>query len=104
MLAQTLSFANPAAVELLQWIGVSGLGHPISSRMRQIVLLSLVLTKTKRAPSSASAAEVATNLRRDERTWIGPLEFIGCLLWGSYPRKKCPAAQIFALGVPRCEA
>lgn len=57
---------------------------------------SLVLTK--RAASLASAAEAATNGRRDGRIRIGSFNLIGCLSWSIHPKKKCPPAWLFALG------
>ncbi len=73
-----------------------------SSRMRQMIVPSLVLIM--RVPSSASAADVATNLKRDVRMCMSPFNSIGCLSWGSHPRKKVPLAQVLALGAPRYEA
>ncbi len=65
---------------------------PVSSRMRQLIMPSLAFTK--RVPSSASAAESATNQRKDVKMRIGPFKFIACLSWGSYPLKKCPVAWL----------
>ncbi len=59
---------------------------------------SLALTKRL---SFASAADTATNCRRDVRTCICPLNLIGCLSWGSHPKKKCPVAWLLAFGAPR---
>ncbi len=88
----------------MQLLGVHGRWHryPISSRIRRMI--SPLLTLTKRAMISASAVEGTINYRRDVRTWIGQLNFIGCLSWESHPRKKCPAAWLLALGVARYEA
>ena len=57
----TMLLAIPAAVELLQWIGVGGCGYPNSWRIRRMTQPSLVLRKS--ATSWALAADVATNLR-----------------------------------------
>ncbi len=58
------------------------------------------LTLTEREKTLASTVEGATNRSRDVRMWIAPFNFMACLPWGSHPRKKCPAAWLFALGRP----
>ena len=55
----TVSLAIPTAVLLSQCTGVGGCSCPSSSRISQIVLPSWQFTK--RAPSSASAADATTN-------------------------------------------
>ncbi len=42
----------------------------------------------KRAPNSASAADVATSLRMVQLIWIAPSSLIGLPLTGKLPRKK----------------
>lgn len=44
---------------------------------------------------TGSAAEAATNCRRDVRIKIGPFNLISCLSWGSHPKKKCPVSSVF---------
>ncbi len=75
----TLSFAITVDEKSSQRIGVDGWGCPILSRMRQMIFMSLALTK--------GAADMATNCKRDMRKCIDPFNFIGCLSWGIHPRK-----------------
>ncbi len=70
--------------------------------MRQMIVPSLILTK--RAPHSDSAVDTASNCKRNMKTCIVPFNLIGCFSWGGHQREKCPAAQLFALGVPMLEA
>ena len=60
---------------------------------------SLIFRKS--APSSASAAEAATNLRTELMTWKKPLSFIGLFLVGREDRKYIPAARLRALETER---
>ena len=66
-----VSFAMPTAVRLSQWLVVGGCACPNSSRIVQSILRSFALRK--RAPISASAAEVTTNFRIPLWTYIAPL-------------------------------
>ena len=81
----TVSFAMPTAVRLSQNIGVGGCACPNSSRIVRSILRSFALRK--RAPSSASAAEVTTNFRIPLWTYIAPLIGMGSPFWGMEPRK-----------------
>ena len=67
----TVLFTIPTVVELSMWMGVGGCGCPSSSKVRHITLASFAFKN--KAPSSASAADAATNLRIVQRTWIVPL-------------------------------
>jgi len=50
------------------------------------------------APSSASAADDATNFRKVHKVSIAPLIFIGDPSFGSHPKKKYPAALLRVFG------
>lgn len=56
---------------------------------------------SKRVPSSVSAADAATNCRRDVKMGIVPFKLMGYLSWGSYTKKKYPLAWPFVLVEPR---
>ena len=60
-----------------------------------MIFASLALRNS--APSSASAAEAATSLRIEQRTWTAPLSLIGWSSRGMSPRKKYPPARERAL-------
>ena len=60
---------------------------------------SLILWKS--APSSASAADAATNFRTELRAWKKPLSFIGLFFVGREDRKYIPAALLRALETER---
>ena len=92
----------PTTVVLSMCIGVGGCGWPSSCNVIRITCASFAFRN--RDPSSASAAEAATNLRMLQREWIGPLRLIGFPLIGSDPRKKCPPALLHALGAVRYDA
>ena len=62
---------TPNAVELLDWIGVLGFGHPISMRVWRIGTISLAVMNN--LASSASAAEDMTYLTICAMVRIGPL-------------------------------
>eukprot|EP00956_Cyclotella_meneghiniana_P025264 scaffold52397_cov88-Cyclotella_meneghiniana.AAC.1 len=47
------------------------------------------------APSSASAADDATNLRMEQMMLIAPLSLMGCPSRGRLPMKKYPDALLF---------
>ena len=71
----------PTAVLLSQWMGVGGLGWPISSKVSRIIFAFIALRKN--APSSASAAEAATHLRMVQLVRMTPLRRMGHpRLWG----------------------
>ena len=95
-------FAMPAAVALSQWTGVAGWGWPNSSRISLIILPSLQFKNN--APSSASAAEDASNFRIVQRVKSASLRRIGSPSFGSYPRKKWPHARLRALVSDRYDA
>ena len=61
---------TPAAVMLSVWMGVTGCFHPISVKVWRIG--NNYVAVTNRAPSSASAAEVMTNLMICVMVRIGP--------------------------------
>ena len=50
----------------------------------------------KRAPSSASTSEYATNLMMLQRVYIAPFRRMSALSCGINPRKKCIAAWLLA--------
>ncbi len=79
------------------WSGWLGVWKFFKYNMDDKKILALI----KRSLSSASAADASTNHKRDVRLTIGPFNFIGCLSWGSYQRKRCNIARLFALGAPR---
>ena len=58
----------------------------------------------KNAPSSASAADAATNLRMVHSVKKAPLRRMGSPSRGVQPRKKCPAARLLPCGSERYEA
>lgn len=62
------------------------------------------LALTKRAPSSASAADAATNFKMVLTTWMAPLRRIGMLSLGTQPRKKWPPIRLRDWGALRYEA
>ena len=62
---------TPDAVELSVCTGDGGCGHPIS--MRACLSGNISLAVTKRAPSSASAADERTNLNIFAMLRMGPL-------------------------------
>ncbi len=92
----------PTVVALSQCIGVFGCGWPISSRVSRKIIPSW--QARKRAPSSTSAAKATTNLRILHREKNAPFNFIGCVLMGKDPMKKCPLAWLRALGSDRYDA
>ena len=92
----------PTAVELSMCMGVGGCGWPNSCRVRRMILASFAFRKS--APSSASAADAATNLSKLQRTWIAPLSAMGLPSSGIDPKKKYPAARLLALGALKYEA
>lgn len=75
------------------WIGVGGCGWPSSLRVSLIILASLALRN--RAPSSASAADDATNFRMVHKMAMAPLSLMGSPSRGMLPRKKYPDALLF---------
>ena len=56
------------------------------------------------APSSASAAEAATNFKMVHSTCIAPLILMGFPSRGREPRKNIPAALLFASAALRYDA
>ena len=48
------------------------------------------------SPSSASAADAATNFSIWQSMNIAPLKCMGCFYCGFHPRKKCPSAWLLA--------
>ena len=61
--------------------------------MSRIILASLALRK--RAPSSASAADAATNRRMVHKMAMAPLSLMGLPSRGMLPKKKYPDALLF---------
>ena len=57
----TVPFSMPAAVVLSQWMGVGGWGCSSSAKVSHMVRAYFTLRKS--APSSASSADDAMNLR-----------------------------------------
>ena len=86
----TVLFAMPAAVALLQCMGVGGCGWPSSSSVSLMNFTSFALKNI--APKSASAADAETNLRIVQSVRIGPFRRMGRSSSDSQPRKKWPAA------------
>ena len=98
----TVLFAMPAAVALLQCMGVGGCGWPSSSSVILMIFASFAFKNI--APNLASAADAATNLRIVQSVRIGPFRRMGCLLYGYHTRKKCPAAQLLVFLAERYDA
>ncbi len=100
----TVTFIIPVSVECgiitVNWFGGLGVSHCLKNETNDYPSLEL----TKRAPSSASTADTATNHMSNERMCIGPFNFIGCLSCGSHPRKKCLALQLLSLNSQRYKA
>ena len=90
----TVLFAMPAAVALLQCMGVGGCGWPSSSSVSLMVFASFAFKNI--APNSASAADAATNLRIFQSVRIGPFRRMGRLSSGCQSGKKWPAARLLA--------
>ena len=83
-------------------IGVGGCGWPNSSSVMRMILASFAFKNS--APSSASAAEAATNFNILHKEWIAPFNLIGCPSTGTEPKKKCPPARLRDLGAVRYDA
>ncbi len=79
-------FTMPTAVVFSQCIGVGGYGCPSSFSARHMILASSALRK--RAPSSASAADAATQLRIVAFVRTAPLRPMGHPSFGSNHKKK----------------
>ena len=90
----TVIFAIPAAVVLLQCMGVGGCRWPSSLSVSLIIFASFAFKNI--APNSASVADAVTNLRIVQVVRIGPLRHMGRLSSGYQPRKKWPAARLLA--------
>ena len=75
--------------------GVGGCEWPISAKVSRIMRTSCALRK--RAPSSASAADAATNFKIAHVTATLPLSLIGFPFVSMLPRKKYLPAR----GLPR---
>ena len=98
----TVLLAMPTAVELSQCIGVAGCGCPISRNVFRSIMASLKFMNN--APSSASAADAATNLSTLHSVCIASFMRIGILSSCTHPMKKWPHARLPALGAERYEA
>ena len=79
-------FTIPTHVALSKCTGICGCGCPISYKINRSVLTSF--TFRNNAPSSASAADVATSLRIAHVMAIVPFSLIGVPCLGKLPRKK----------------
>ena len=98
----TVLFAIPAAVALSQCMGVGGCGWPSSLSVSLIIFASFAFKHI--APNSTSAADAATNLRILQSVRIGPSGQMGHLSSSCQPKKKWPAARLFAFYAERYDA
>ena len=92
-------FTIPTAVELSMWIGMGGCVCPSSDKINRTTFDSCMLRKY--TPSSASAADAATNLRVSHVNKLFPLSLIGFPSTGRLPRKKYPPAQLRTFAAER---
>ena len=81
-----VDFTIPNAVVLSTWMGVEGCGWPNLCRVSLKILNSIAFMNS--APSSASAADAATNFKMVQLVRMAPLRKIGPPSFGIDPRKK----------------
>ena len=86
-------FTIPMHVLLSTCTGVGGCGWPILANVSRNMRASCALRK--RAPSSASAADAATNFNTAHVTVTLPLSLTGLLFVGMLPKKSTRLLVIF---------